>query len=348
MFGGTGYNVYMNVTGATVNVTWGTSLFLARTVFPRIKLASGGWIAFLTETAVANNSKIILPDGQTSLTTTSANVSSSSTEVIAQPNSMTVQGINWTLSGGLANKNITAISNANANCSFNSTMGPAILYLEPKKWDDSTYGNFICIPLITTGSKEIAVGDPVFNGTYSSFVTYGSDTYMKKAVDEYGAIATKEDRTNSNGVATLSFPASQMYLDMVFSAVGTSISGGTASIKGGQIGNVVVKDTEVSSVSSKNLIVVGGSCINSVAANLLGGMTCGSDFTTKTGVGSGQFLIQSMASTYSSSKVALVVAGYDADDTVNAATYLMNKGVETTAGKKYKGTSATSATLEVA
>ncbi|MCK9570608.1 hypothetical protein M0R72_16790, partial [Candidatus Pacearchaeota archaeon] len=104
---------------------------------------------------------------------------------------------------------------------------------------------------------------------------------------------------------------------------------------------------EVSSVSSKNLIVVGGSCINSVAANLLGA-ACGADFTEKTGVGSGQFLIQSIASPYSTGKIALVVAGFEAADTVNAATYLRTQTVDTTAGKKYKGSSATSAELMVA
>ena len=46
--------------------------------------------------------------------------------------------------------------------------------------------------------------------------------------------------------------------------------------------------------------------------------------------------------------IALVVAGYNADDTVNAATFLTNKPVDTTAGSKYKGTSATEATIVVA
>ena len=92
------------------------------------------------------------------------------------------------------------------------------------------------------------------------------------------------------------------------------------------------------------MIVVGGSCVNSVAANLLGA-TCGADFTEKTGVGSGEFLIQSFGGEYATGKIALVVAGYEAADTVNAATYLRTQTVDTTAGKKYKGTSATSATL---
>jgi hypothetical protein len=41
--------------------------------------------------------------------------------------------------------------------------------------------------------------------------------------------------------------------------------------------------------------------------------------------------------------MALLVAGYEAADTVNAATYLRTKTVDTS--KEYLGTSATSATL---
>ncbi|MEX0932538.1 MAG: hypothetical protein WDZ77_00345 [Candidatus Pacearchaeota archaeon] len=119
-------------------------------------------------------------------------------------------------------------------------------------------------------------------------------------------------------------------------------SGGSASL-----GEVLVKDTEVSSVSSKNLIVVGGSCINSVAARVLGS-GCGASFTQTTGVGSGQFLIQSVGDVYSTGKVALVVAGYEVADTANAAKYLRTQSIDTAAGKKYIGTTSTSAELQVA
>ena len=120
------------------------------------------------------------------------------------------------------------------------------------------------------------------------------------------------------------------------------MTGGT-----GSIGDVLVKDSEVSSVSSKNLIVVGGSCINSAAATLVGGAKCTSDWTTATGVGSGEFLIQSFGDAYSTGKIALLVAGYEAADTINAVTYLRTKDVDTTAGKKYKGTDQYTASLVV-
>ena len=98
-------------------------------------------------------------------------------------------------------------------------------------------------------------------------------------------------------------------------------------------------DSEVSSVSSKNLIVVGGSCINSAAAALVGGTKCGAAWTAATGIGSGQFLIRGYADSTITTGLALLVAGYDAEDTVKATTYLLNKPVDTS--KAYKGTTTT-------
>jgi len=104
----------------------------------------------------------------------------------------------------------------------------------------------------------------------------------------------------------------------VASADAEVVSEGVAEI-------MVVKDTEVSSVASKNLIVVGGSCINSAAASLVGGAYCGAAWTTATGVGSGQFLIKPYTSGISGNSFALLVAGYEKEDTTNAATYLRTK-----------------------
>ncbi len=334
MFGGTGYTIRANQLGTSMNITW-SSASTTRTVFPRIKLATGGWMAFLTQTTVPNGTSVILPDGLTTLATSGTLVGNDTTSIAGN-------GVNWVLSGGGSTSDDTTFINVSMPaCNFNTTFGPAILYLEPKKWDDSTYGNFICVPLTTTGTTEIAIGDPVFNGTNSGFVTLTSDTYKKQALDKFGALVSKEDRSNQNGVATLAYPSSQMYFDVVFSSEAASVGTGG----GTQLGDVLVKDSEVSSVSSKNLIVVGGSCINTVASTLLDGVGCGTSFTDKTGVGSGQFLIQSLSSPYASGKVALIVAGYEAADTVNAATYLRTQTVDTTVGKKYKGTTSTSAEL---
>ena len=119
----------------------------------------------------------------------------------------------------------------------------------------------------------------------------------------------------------------ESYAEIFITAPDAVVTPGTTGGEGGQI--MVVKDSEVSSVSGKNLVVVGGSCINTVAAKILGSDTklCTEAFTTATGVGAGQYLIKTVASPYAaadSGKVAMLVAGYDAADTVNA----VNKALE--------------------
>ena len=87
-------------------------------------------------------------------------------------------------------------------------------------------------------------------------------------------------------------------------------------------GAVLVKDSEVSSVATKNLIIVGGSCINSAAATLVGGASCGSAWTTATSIGSGQFLVKAYPDSTLTSGLAMLVAGYEAADTQAASTYV--------------------------
>lgn len=344
-FGGNGYTINVNNAGTTVNVTWSSSG--VKTLFPRIKLKDGGWISFLSETTIPYNvwngsTNILFPDGQTNIATTG-------TALLNTTLSYHVNGITWGARAAIPNVTIIQnITGGGALCNFNASQGPAILYIEPKKWNDGSYGDYICVPLTTTGTTEIAIGTPVLNGTDSGFATYGSDTYKSAAIDTFGTFVTLESRTNENGVVNILNPTSQMYADVLFSAVGATVSStdGT-STPATSLGEVLVTDSEVSSVSTKNLIIVGGSCINSAAAKVLGltGGACGAAFTDKTGIGSGEFLIESVGDAYTTGKIALVVAGYDAADTVNAAKYLTTKTVDTTAGKKYKGTSATTATL---
>lgn len=117
------------------------------------------------------------------------------------------------------------------------------------------------------------------------------------------------------------------------------VAGGEVGSGDVDLGGVLVTDAEVSSVSSKNLIVVGGTCINSVAAELLDVATgtCGAAWTAETAVGQGKYLIQSFTSPYSSSKIAVLVAGYEAADTAAAASKLVNDNVDVGVGQKWVG-----------
>jgi len=163
--------------------------------------------------------------------------------------------------------------------------------------------------------------------------------WLGYVVSDLASKVTFDDSADENEFA-IDYYGAEVTADVQVVA-GGKITSGTE----GSHGVLYVKDTEVSDVKAKNLIVVGGSCINSAAASLVGGAYCGAAWTEATGVGSGQFLIKSYSDSSISDKIALLVAGYDAADTVNAATYLRTKTVDTS--KEYKGTSSTSAELVV-
>ena len=188
-----------------------------------------------------------------------------------------------------------------------------------------------------SGSEQTSVTDIV--GAGSGIESGSSNIYQYTELTPL-ATTIQYNQGPTQETATVTYHGGESYGTLSLSSSSASISGG------GALGNVLVTDSEVSTVSSKNLIVVGGSCINTAAAALVGGAYCGSAWTTATGIGSGQFLIKSYPTSSLTSQMALLVAGYEAADTTNAATYLTTQSVDTS--QSYTGTSGTSATLNVA
>lgn len=225
---------------------------------------------------------------------------------------------------------------------------PGVIFLEGK--DDNSQYHAVVVDLETTpaGNSDNGVGvnDVLFSSDYyHASASLQSDSDITKDIDWWGTVVTTDASESDQKTVEISYPGSQTYAQIYVGETGSTVtSSGSAS---SSLGDVLVTDAEISSVQSKNLIVVGGSCVNTVASSLLGGVGCGASFTDATGVGTGQFLIESMTSTYNSGKIALVVAGYEAADTGNAATYLRTQTVDTSVGKKYVGTTATSAELVV-
>ena len=217
----------------------------------------------------------------------------------------------------------------------------ALLIVEDKDATNSDAKEAVYIRVDDTGtsSNYLQVLTPIFTDTEVSATFDNAD--LAGTFDAFGTYTLMNSAPDQD-VIEVTLPKTQMYAQVYMAEEGATITGGST---GGSLGEVLVKDREVSSVSTKNLIVVGGSCINSAAATLLGGAYCTSDFTSKTGVGSGQYLIKSFSSSTltNAGKIALLVAGYDVADTVNAAKYLTTQTVDTS--KEYKGTSGTSATI---
>jgi hypothetical protein len=205
--------------------------------------------------------------------------------------------------------------------------GKVITFTEANKDDDVAKGMPFTATVKSTTNDKLHV-----SATNVTTLEDANDVYVGYVVSDLASKIT-HDQTADEYDFDIEYNGIEVTADV------NVVAGGTISSGENTLGNVLVKDSEVSSVATKNLIVVGGSCINSAAAALVGGTKCGAAWTAATGIQSGQFLIKGYADSSITSEVALLVAGYEAEDTVKATTYLTNKAVDTS--KAYKGTTTT-------
>jgi hypothetical protein len=342
----------MNKSTTSVAVTYGASAGVnsagaATTLYPRIKLASGEWMSILYEANITNNTGYTLPGVEIKDTVTTTSSLGGANNV-----SLKVGNVNYTLAGiqggggTLPSAQIEGIDvnqDGTVDCNFSAALGPAILLLEEHKTGE-TNGDAVCVPLTSEGTTtvELAIGSPQFTDRSASLSSWTSDSYVSSAVDKYGTYVERD--TTENNKVTLKYPDSEMYADILFATVAAEVEssggGGTGVV---ELGSVAVMDSEIDTVSSKNLIVVGGSCINTVAAKVLGSDSpiCGATFTSTTGIGAGQFLIEVADSPYADGKIAMLVAGYEGADTRKAATYLTANKPSTEVGTSLKKVTAT-------
>ncbi len=202
--------------------------------------------------------------------------------------------------------------------------------------DGDQGGNQINITAAIDTSKRVSVNTVDGDGTASKIGN--SDIYRSFVSGPLATEVLKDTSGDVNSVKLI-YHGNEVTADVYLTSADAIAS------TSGDAGVMTVKDSEVASVAGKNLVVVGGSAINSVAADLLGGAYSGAAFTSATGVSAGGFLIQSFDR---AGKTAMLVAGYNAADTEKAVTYLLNNDVDTTVGMKMKGTSATEATVVTA
>ncbi|MCD4666452.1 hypothetical protein K8R47_01430 [archaeon] len=233
----------------------------------------------------------------------------------------------------------------NMSTANNISNGNYVLYMESENRDGTLAGGEdINITLGFESDHDVQVSsiDSSMKTTFSG-ANYWEDQsndnlYLAYVKGELGTYVEYDSGANPDN-AKIVYHGGQAYGTVVIAESGAVLSTGDGTTTA--LGNVKVLDSDISSMSSKNLIVVGGSCINAVAANLLGGVAyCEAEWTEKTGAGAGKYIIQSFTSPYSTSKIALLVAGYNAADTTNAQLALIGNTIDTTAGKKYTGTTS--------
>jgi hypothetical protein len=231
---------------------------------------------------------------------------------------------------------------------------PAIVMFEEK--DENNNYEVTAVILGGSGDSNNGIGVSDVDFTWNNDAdmvdgsAYGASGFQRESSDKlydmmnlWGTMVTTDQSTSDQYTAVISYPdnqvAAMLYVDSLSSGGGSSA-----------LGDITVMDSELASsgMAGKNLLVVGGSCVNSLASQLLGGAGCGASWTAATGASSGEFVIETFANPNAASKVATLVAGFEQGDTRNAATYLTTQTVDTSTGKKYKGTTSTSATLVTA
>jgi len=237
------------------------------------------------------------------------------------------------------NTSILYLTNPEATANL---YGPGLIIFEGK--DDANKYEAIVVDLednaAGSSTNPIGVDDILFTTTTFYQKTLQSDSDITESVNLYGSFASMDGNTASQKVLTLSLPDAQVYAQIYLGELDSVVSGATTSV-----GVKTYTDTEATSFAGMNLIVVGGSAINAIAAELLGSAYSEEAFTTATGIAAGEFLIKSYDR---SGKTALLVAGYNAADTEKAAKVLLNEVIDTTVGKEYKGISSTEAITVVA
>jgi len=253
---------------------------------------------------------------------------------------------NVTNSGTTSGNNDTVLYLTESEGSGN-ILRPAIVLFEEQ--DESDTYNTVIVETSGAGLSDngVSVSEVSFSWNSDADMkgtAYGAtgtelesldDVYVK--LDQWGTLATTDQTDSDQYNVVLSYPDEQavamIYVDGLVEGSGSST-----------LGNVRVMDDELQSsgMSGKNLIVVGGSCVNSAASTLLGGSAgCGASWTAATGAGSGEWIIQTFANPWASSKVATLVGGWEQGDTANAATYLRTQNPTTSVGTKGTGTTAT-------
>jgi len=332
----------------SVNVTWGSGASYNNpgtqtTLFPRIKLKNGEWMAFLAPTTVSNSTTYVLPGTENYATYESGVSLGNLATGSGQRTSVKVGNINYSL---LYSSLTTAVidgidvnNDGSVDCNFTSTQGGAIVFIEEKKTTESgnsDNGDAICVAADSTGTTtpvEISVAQPKVTGVWSDLQSFSSDSYQQAGVTRYGTFVKYNSQDNDK--VEIYYPDEQMVAEVLFASEAATITPGTEAVATGKI--EIFKDTEADSFRDRHLIVIGGSCINQVAAKILDSDVplCGDDFTAKTRVSAGGYIIKVVESPYNDKKIAMLVAGYHAADTQNAVRALStttrtDKGTEET------------------
>jgi hypothetical protein len=316
-----GQSYYVNVSAAdqTAKFTWGTSAGYENagaktTVFPLIQAKNGEWVTLVKSLALGSTTGVTyeLPGNTSALITNNTDT-------------ITAGRLTYTFDDGVSTTTLTDIGDANVSAS------PAVLIYEEDGKDASNTDvkDAIFVTVSdgdSTSSNKVTVDTPILTAATQFSSSQETDSSVTEYYDRYGTYLKYD--SDSDGMITVEYPDDQ---SVAMVAVGADPSFGTAA--GGStvksaimIKNPVAKlDTEVQSLVSAgtlnaDVILVGGPCANKLTATVMGipntQPACYEQFNYNK-------LIKVYNDQLVAGKMALVVAGFTADDTRAAAAQVM-------------------------
>ncbi len=220
---------------------------------------------------------------------------------------------------------------------------PGILIKEEK--DTANDENTVYVETEDNGSNhKIGFGAPTFSATTTSGAQSTSDDDLTEYVDYYGTFVKRDTSESDQPIVTVYYPDNQMYFTAALLASGATIT--TSGATEGQTieykeavpvtANIAMLDSEVTDdvKAGNNLILVGGPAVNSLVADLFvnkygvtpaeDGKIYGAQLQEAGILQPGEALVELFEDAFATGKVALVVAGWSADDTRYACEVLQN------------------------
>jgi len=215
-----------------------------------------------------------------------------------------------------------------------------IMILEEKRADNTYHAIYVGISSTGTTTYTVKVNAPTFSDTTSTtastggvtFITFGSDSYTSEAIDAYGALVKYYNK--DEGSATITYPDEQLYTDIYLlseaATTGVSETGGGVVKQAVPITwSVSLVDTDIQDPTTVNynLILVAGSCANSLVQELVDNGKLDAKYTCAggnpgEGWETGKGYIFEINDAFKTGQTVLVVAGTAKEQTMTACSVL--------------------------
>ncbi len=241
--------------------------------------------------------------------------------------------------GTVAFKNSDSKIQESDASTFNITFEDTIMTVEINKTADTitmtdTVLSQTVVLTVNAGWEYLGVseGDGEGSDIIVGAINYGAED--EDARTTYGVVVEDPESNADSDKVILAVPSEQVKATVTISGPGSTLST-TSATEGGYTPaalpatGIAKVDSEAEAAKSGNLILVGGPAVNSLVAELAAADK------TRTAEGwraetdgvrdfADTALIQAVDDAFTSGKTALVVAGYSAEDTANAAYVLQN------------------------